>query len=779
MSTPALTLRRWPALLAAASLLLIALLGAAPAWAHAQLIGTDPPPGSVLPEAPEQVTLTFSEPVLLTSRRITTYDAEGGTVDSSATSSDGEVTVRSKDELGRGTFTVAWFVVSSDGHPISGSLTFSVGERSAKVLPPPPTTESSGAVTATQAVAAWATYVGLLVSAGLVAFVLLVLPRRYAGRLLLARLRRLLRLAVALAVAGSVVSVAAAGLYAQGLELDAVLTSFDASLVSKELLSAALLAIPLAVVGVLFGAESPGPVRSALLTCASLAVCSPALVGHTRSYGPGPLVLGADVAHLAAGAVWLGGLVGLALTLRSGTPASSSRRDAVVLARFSALAGLLLLVVVVAGALLGWRILGSWSALLETTYGNLLLVKVGVALTVVAVAAHNRFRLLPRVRAADPGEVRAAVLVRRTVLAEALLLVALLGVTGVLVGRAPTESAEAGSPELVSRTWSWGASRSSVLLPPPAPRAATRWCSRPPTSSAPTWSCARRSSTWARCRCARPAAGRWEALVLLPRGGAWELQVGLRVSEFDNPVTTLELELPEGPGLFLTTSASTSSTLAVVADRSARLATTRSTRRSVPTSGRYVAPATPSSATGSGTTATPGPPPRRSPASRSRHLVPHARLEPRLAAQLLTTRCMTERPWPACTMSSSSRRSATRSRARPGQPVPLGQRATISARCAVVVTSRRGLVHRRPEQREVEQPVPEPGHLVRHQHLAAEGEVDAGQLGPQRPGQRRQQAVGRRADAPEHHPAAAPAATALASLPGGVDLARISRARSR
>jgi copper transport protein len=548
VSIPARTLRRWPALLVAASLLLLALLYAAPAWAHAQLVGTDPPPGSVLPEAPEQVTLTFSEPVLLTSRRITTYDAEGGTVDSSATSSDGEVTVRFDDELGRGTYTVAWFVVSSDGHPISGSLTFSVGERSAEVQAPPPPTESSGAVTATQAVAAWATYVGLLVSAGLVAFVLLVLPRRYAGRLLLARLRRLLRLAVALAVAGSVVSVAVAGLYAQGLELDAVLTSFDASLVSKELLSAALLALGLVVVGVLFGADSPGPVRSALLlTCASLAVCSPALVGHTRSYGPGPLVLGADVAHLAAGAVWLGGLVGLVLTLRSGTPASSSRRDAVVLARFSALAGLLLLVVVVAGVLLGWRILGSWSALLETNYGNLLLVKVGVALTVVAVAAHNRFRLLPRVQAADPGDVRAAVLVRRTVLAEALLLVALLGVTGVLVGRAPTESAEAAAPEPVSRTVELGGVEVSVLLTPGTSGGNTLVLAAPDVER-PDVELRSAEFDLGTVPLRETAAGRWEALVLLPRGGAWELQVGLRVSEFDNPVTTLELELPEDPG---------------------------------------------------------------------------------------------------------------------------------------------------------------------------------------------------------------------------------------
>ena len=46
-----------------------------------------------------------------------------------------------------------------------------------------------------------------------------------------------------------------------------------------------------------------------------MAVAAPALTGHTRAAPPVPLSVAADVLHLVAGAVWLGGLVGLALTL--------------------------------------------------------------------------------------------------------------------------------------------------------------------------------------------------------------------------------------------------------------------------------------------------------------------------------------------------------------------------------------------------------------------------------------------------------------------------------
>ncbi|WP_104107933.1 copper resistance protein CopC [Nocardioides sp. 616] len=557
MSTQGLTLRRWPALLAAAAALLLCLLAASPAWAHAQLVGTDPVSGTVLPEAPEQVTLSFSEPVLLTSRRVTTYDAQGSVVASSASTADGQVRVVFEDRLARGTYVVAWFVVSSDGHPISGSLTFSVGERSASVRPPPPPAESSATVTSTQAVASWATYLGLLTSAGLVVFVVLVLPRRYAGRLLLARVRRLLRLAVALALVGAAVGVAVAGLYAQGLELDAVLTSFDASLVRKELGSALLLAAALVTAAAVFGSTPPGPRRSALLlTCAALAVCAPALVGHTRSYGPAPLVLGADVLHLAAGAIWLGGLAGLTLTLRSGTSDVSSRRDAEVLARFSAVAGPLVLAVAVAGVLLAWRILGSWSALVETTYGTLLLVKVALGLAVAAVAAFNRFRLLPRVRRSPFGDPSAGALVRRTVLAELALLVVLLVVTGFLVGRAPSEPPGApAAPVPISRTLQLGGVEVEVLLTPGTSGGNTLVVSTVHTEGRSADQVGRpdvelRSSEFdlgaVPLRSDRP--GKWEALVLLPRGGDWELQLGLRVGQFENPVTTLELDVPDAPG---------------------------------------------------------------------------------------------------------------------------------------------------------------------------------------------------------------------------------------
>ena len=86
------------------------------------------------------------------------------------------------------------------------------------------------------------------------------------------------------------------------------------------------------------------------------------LVGHTRAFTPSPLLVAADVLHVGAGAVWLGGLVGLVLSLRA-LAGRELLAAAQVLARFSTLAGGLLLAVAATGTFLAWRIVGSWGGL--------------------------------------------------------------------------------------------------------------------------------------------------------------------------------------------------------------------------------------------------------------------------------------------------------------------------------------------------------------------------------------------------------------------------------
>jgi copper transport protein len=412
------------------------LVGAAPAAAHTTLVSTDPADGEVVAETPDVVTFTFDEPVSLTDRGIGVVDARGAPVPAAATSAGAVVTADLPDELADGTYVVTYRVVSTDGHPVAGSLTFSIGAPSATVPPPDLSAGSATSVRTALAAVQALGYVGLLLAAGLVVFQCWLLGGARLATTTSDLLTRVHWGATGLAILAAAATVPLAGADRQGLGLRGALESdaVDLDLVRDDL--GVLAMVTVGLVAGLFARR-----RRVLATLgAAVAVAAPAAVGHTRAFDPVPLLVASDVLHVAAGAIWLGGLVGLALTL----PALAGRAGdaAEVLTRFSGVAAGGLVLLVVTGTLAGWRILGSWSGLVETTYGRLLLVKVAVVGLVVGVAAWNRFRLLPRVRAAtDAGaRHRASGVVRRAVGAEALLLVAVLGITGFLTHQFPRGS---------------------------------------------------------------------------------------------------------------------------------------------------------------------------------------------------------------------------------------------------------------------------------------------------------------------------------------------------
>ena len=112
------------------------LLGvASPASAHASLVSTDPSADQVVDAVPDQVTMTFTEAVTALPGSVEVYGPDGERVDSGtpSTSADSTTVGVALDPGGEGTYTVSWRVTSDDGHTISGSWVFHVGERTGAV----------------------------------------------------------------------------------------------------------------------------------------------------------------------------------------------------------------------------------------------------------------------------------------------------------------------------------------------------------------------------------------------------------------------------------------------------------------------------------------------------------------------------------------------------------------------------------------------------------------------------------------------------------------------
>ena len=147
-----------------------------------------------------------------------------------------------------------------------------------------------------------------------------------------------------------------------------------------------------------------GAIGWTVLCLAAAMLASLAWAGHGAST-PGPagdLHLAADLLHLLAAGLWLGTLPALMLFLaevrRTGSP-DWAALAATATRRYSTMAIASVAVLLAGGLVNTWFLAGTVPALVGTGYGRLLLVKIGLFIAMLMVAAVNLLRLTPRLAA--------------------------------------------------------------------------------------------------------------------------------------------------------------------------------------------------------------------------------------------------------------------------------------------------------------------------------------------------------------------------------------------
>ncbi|MEH0420082.1 copper resistance CopC/CopD family protein [Streptomyces sp. B21-083] len=407
--------------LAVAAALLAGLAGAAPASAHAALTGSSPQQGVVVAKAPAQVTLTFSEKVALSDGAFRVLDPKGKRVDTGkATELSGTTyAVPLHSGLPDGTFTVAYQVVSADSHPVAGAFTFSIGAPSVTTVSVSDQSAGGGVVGALYGFGRYVSYAGFIVMVGGAAFVLACWQRgsgvRALQRLVVSGWLAMTAATLALLLMrGSYTGSGKVGdIFDLGLLGNVLQTKTGAALVSRLL----LLAAGALFIAVLFGAyarpeddetdgaetmdenrDEPddGSARRDLTFGLAIGggvvaiglAATWALAEHASTGLQPDIAMPVDVIHLVAVAVWLGGLSALLVALFR-APADTPIEGSAV-RRFSRVAFGSVLALVATGIYQSWRQLGSWSALTDTSYGQLLLVKIGLVVVLVGIAYISR-----------------------------------------------------------------------------------------------------------------------------------------------------------------------------------------------------------------------------------------------------------------------------------------------------------------------------------------------------------------------------------------------------
>jgi len=148
-------------------------------------------------------------------------------------------------------------------------------------------------------------------------------------------------------------------------------------------------------------------------------------VGHTRG-DPRWLLGGLLMVHLAMAAFWLAALLPLYRLAAGGEGSPEPGR---ILARFGRVAAGAVGLLVAAGVVLGWLLAGGWGPLLTTGYGQVLVGKVSLVSFLLALAALNKWRLVPAFERGDAGAGRR---LRRSIRLEIVLVMAVLLVTAFL-----------------------------------------------------------------------------------------------------------------------------------------------------------------------------------------------------------------------------------------------------------------------------------------------------------------------------------------------------------
>lgn len=130
-----------PGCLAAAALgglLMAQVLTAPAALAHDELVSSVPADGDELPTSPAAVTLTFGEPVSADFSQVVVTGPDAAAWQVGSPSVDGATLTQPLTESApAGTYEVAWRVVSTDGHPVSGVFSYVVAGNPATPTAPP------------------------------------------------------------------------------------------------------------------------------------------------------------------------------------------------------------------------------------------------------------------------------------------------------------------------------------------------------------------------------------------------------------------------------------------------------------------------------------------------------------------------------------------------------------------------------------------------------------------------------------------------------------------
>jgi copper transport protein len=371
----------------AAALSLLSATAAPDASAHARVVSTSPAEGAVVATAPAEVTVRFDDVVRVLGGTVVVRNSDKRPVVAGKARASGRIVVIPLQKLANGDYSVRWRVLSNDGHTITGVFAFAVGAGRA----PPTSALSAGGAgpRAVDLVSRWLFFAGLLIAVGVALF----LPLAW---------RPALKAADAEVGDGVLWALAFGGFFLAFLGASGLVPHHDAGGTRFGLMYE--IGGVVAIVGATLAAIALVDRRVGRLAfVAALALLPvPSLAGHALDRGQWrPLNVFADMLHVGAAAIWIGGLLALAVGLpRAGrrlAPEQRSRFTAALVPRLSGVALVSVALIAATGLVRALSEFSAISQLWSSGYGRALVIKTAFLVVIVSLGWINRSRLVPSI----------------------------------------------------------------------------------------------------------------------------------------------------------------------------------------------------------------------------------------------------------------------------------------------------------------------------------------------------------------------------------------------
>lgn len=430
-----------------------------PAMAHANLVRSEPPANTRLDTPPDELRIYFTEPLEAGFSQIEILNSQGEVLDlpsSTMSETDNQLLILSTKTLSDGIYTVSWRVVSqTDGHLTQGSFPFTIGLSHA--ISTSHTTITNETIPIASSVIRWINLFTLACLVGSIGFLVFVwYPAVPEGNPDIENSMRKLIYVAWLSVGSASILI---------LLLQAQIVSGGDWQITFESLPQVILAtrfgdlwIVRVILWFIFGfilrrsSQLSLPSSIILFTIGAIFLMTQSLFSHASgAVDTVPAVI-ADWLHLLAMSIWVGGLMQFIVII----PQIKTLLGylALIVAYFSNMARLSVVILVITGTYAAWLHIGSLDALLTTFYGQAMLIKFLLFLPLLFIGAIN---LLLTGRGLRSGDGVWSKRLQYLIVAEIMLVIGVMGAVSVMTAISPARisvvAREAVPPEPETNTF--------------------------------------------------------------------------------------------------------------------------------------------------------------------------------------------------------------------------------------------------------------------------------------------------------------------------------------